>query len=199
MRKFILSLLLLNFIVTLRADEASNNIIPDLIRAAKERTMHDVTYDGRYYSIAYPNGDIPENVGVCTDLIIRAYRKIDIDLQKEIHEDISQNFNLYPSSRIWGLRGPDRNIDHRRVPNLQVFFERFGKSLDVTAKAEDYLPGDLVTWMLPGNLPHIGIVIDEQSVDGNRPLIAHNIGTGPKIDDMLFDYAITGHYRYTGN
>ena len=179
-------------------DEVNDNLVPGLIEAAIERTSHQVTYDGTYYSIDYPNGDIPANVGVCTDVIIRAYRKVGIDLQVMVHEDMSENFKLYPSRRIWGLTGPDRNIDHRRVPNLQVYFERFGDSLEVTADVNDYLPGDLVTWMLPGNIPHIGIVIDRRSSDGNRPLIAHNIGAGPKIEDMLFDYEITGHYRYTG-
>lgn len=109
-----------------------------------------------------------------------------------------RNYQLYPSRKIWGLTKPDKNIDHRRVPNLQVLFERHGVSLEVKRNANNYLPGDLVTWMLPGNLPHIGIIIDEKSRDGKRPLIAHNIGEGPKIDDILFDYPITGHYRYAG-
>jgi len=176
----------------------SNDVIPAFIKAAKERTSHDVTYDGSYFSIPYPDGDVPSNLGVCTDVVIRSFREIGIDLQKNVHEDMSNNFYVYPSKRIWGLTKPDSNIDHRRVPNLRVFFERFGVSLEVTAKPEDYLPGDLVTWKLPGNLPHIGIVIDEKSDDDKIPLIVHNIGGGPKINNMLFDYPITGHYRYTG-
>lgn len=170
-----------------------------LVEAARERTTHTVRYDGSYHRIEYPNGDVPSNIGVCTDVVIRAYRKVGIDLQVKVHEDMSSNFDQYPSRRIWGLTRPDPNIDHRRVPNLQVFFSRFGKTLQVSNNPQDYQPGDLVTWMLPGNLPHIGIVINERSGDGKRPLIAHNIGAGPKIDDMLFDYPITGHYRYTSN
>ena len=179
-------------------EETNDEFVIRLVKAVKERTLHEVIYDGRYYEIAYPNGDVPANIGVCTDVIIRAFREVGVDLQEKVHEDMSDNFNLYPSRRIWGLTRPDRNIDHRRVPNLRVFFGRFGDSLEVTGEANDYLPGDLVTWLLPGNIPHIGIVIDERSSDGNRPLIAHNIGAGPNIEDMLFDYKITGHYRYTG-
>jgi len=177
---------------------ALNDDIDSLIKAAKERTLHHVKYDGSYVSIPYPNGDVPLNIGVCTDVVIRSFRNVGIDLQKNVHEDMAENFNLYPSKKIWGLSKPDKNIDHRRVPNLQVFFNRFGASLRVTGNPDDYLAGDLVTWMLPGNLPHIGIVIDEKSSDGSRPLIVHNIGEGPKINDMLFDYPITGHYRYLG-
>lgn len=175
-----------------------NTFLQDLVHAAKERTRHVVRYDGSYFSIAYPNGDVPAEVGVCTDVIIRAYRKVGIDLQQEVHEDMRENFFSYPSQRIWGLTKPDRNIDHRRVPNLQVFFERHGTRLPVTADAHDYHAGDMVTWMLPGNLPHIGIVVDEVSFDGERPLVVHNIGEGPKMNDALFSYDVTGHYRYTG-
>jgi uncharacterized protein YijF (DUF1287 family) len=171
--------------------------ITRLVKAAKERTKHHVTYDGSYFNIDYPNGDVPKHLGVCTDVIIRSYRKLGIDLQKQVHEDMASHFDQYPSNRIWGMSKPDKNIDHRRVPNLQVFFKRQGKSLPITGNPSNYKPGDLVTWMLPGNLPHIGIVIDERSSDGNRPLIVHNIGEGPKKEDILFKYKITGHYRYT--
>lgn len=175
---------------------ANNTFTESLVKSALERTHHEVRYDGSYFSIEYPNGDVPANIGVCTDVIIRAYRKLGIDLQKRVHEDMKANFDLYPSKRIWGLRNTDKNIDHRRVPNLQVFFKRKGQELAVSDKASDYKPGDLVTWMLPGNLPHIGIVTDKVSSDGGVPLIVHNIGAGPKLDNMLFDYKITGHYRY---
>ena len=185
--------------IAAHGDLSGEEVIVDLIKAAKERTFHEVRYDGSYITISYPNGDVPSNIGVCTDVVIRSYRKVGIDLQKEVHEDISRNFNKYPSKRIWGLTKPDKNIDHRRVPNLQVLFERHGTILQVSNNPDDYLPGDLVTWMLPGNLPHIGIVIDEKSADRERPLIVHNIGAGPKINDMLFAYPITGHYRYTGH
>jgi uncharacterized protein YijF (DUF1287 family) len=169
----------------------------DLVRAAVERTRHRVTYDGSYRSIRYPNGDVPRDIGVCTDLIVRAYRELGIDLQEDIHEEMKAHFEAFPSN--WGLRRPDPNIDHRRVPNLQTFFSRKGIVLPVTAKAEDYLAGDLVTWVVAGNLPHIGIVGKLKSSDGERPLIVHNIGRGPQLEDMLFSYPITGHYRYYGS
>ncbi len=166
-----------------------------LVDAAFERTRHQVTYDGRYVSIPYPGGDVPENIGVCTDVVIRAYRSLGIDLQQKVHEDMRSHFQAYPSKRIWGLTRPDTNIDHRRVPNLQAFFSRHGVVLPISDNASDYQAGDLVTWMLPGNLPHIGIVTDRKSPAGT-PIIVHNIGWGPKADDILFAYKITGHYRY---
>ena len=168
----------------------------DIVSALLERTTHDVTYDGAYRSIGYPGGDVPKNIGVCTDVIIRSYRKLGIDLQKLVHEDMQNNFTLYPSKRIWGLNKPDKNIDHRRVPNLQAYFERHANVLSKSNKVSDYKTGDIVTWMLPGNLPHIGMVINESSQDTGNPLIVHNIGSGPQKSDMLFDYKITGHYRF---
>lgn len=168
-----------------------------LVEAALKRTEQQVRYDGRYMRIAYPNGDVPADIGVCTDVVIRSYRALGIDLQQLVHEDMRDNFALYPSKRIWGLTRPDSNIDHRRVPNLQTFFSRHGESLAVSQQGNNYQPGDLVTWMLPGNLPHIGIVVNKTSADGQRPLIVHNIGAGPVLADMLFDYNITGHYRFT--
>lgn len=173
---------------------AEAGLLETLVSAAKERTRHDVTYDGSYVRIAYPNGDVPNNKGVCTDVIIRSYRKAGIDLQVEVHRDMTAHFSQYP--KIWGLTRPDPNIDHRRVPNLQVFFRRKGRQLPVSDRADDYLPGDLVTWMLPGNLPHIGIVVDRKSRDGKRYQIVHNIGRGPELEDVLFHFPITGHYRY---
>lgn len=166
----------------------------DLVRAALERTQHLVVYDGSYRRIAYPNGDVPANIGVCTDVVIRSYRQLGIDLQRLVHEDMRANFAAYP--KTWGLRRPDTNIDHRRVPNLRRFFKRQGAALEVTGNPDDYKPGDLVTWTLPGHLPHIGIVTDQRSHDGKRPMIVHNIGLGPKLEDMLFNYPISGHYRY---
>ena len=167
-----------------------------LIAAALAQTKEDVTYNGAYFKIAYPMGDVPARYGVCTDVVIRAYRKLGMDLQKLVHEDMRGNFSLYPAKKNWGQNKTDTNIDHRRVPNLQTSFTRHGKKLVVSNKPQDYQTGDLVTWMLPGNLPHIGIVTDQRSADGLRPLIVHNIGAGPKLEDMLFDYAISGHYRY---
>lgn len=168
----------------------------DLVAAAMERTRHAVRYDGAYRAIAYPNGDVPDNVGVCTDVLIRSYRAIDIDLQRLVHEDMRAAFDEYPDQ--WGLSAPDTNIDHRRVPNLRRFFERHGASLAVSNDPAAYQPGDLVTWMLPGNLPHIGIVSGQVSEDGKRPLIVHNIGSGPELEDILFAFEVTGHYRYLG-
>jgi uncharacterized protein len=165
--------------------------------AAVERTSHQVRYDGDYRKIAYPNGDVPDHVGVCTDVVIRAYRKLGIDLQLDVHEEMKSNFGKFPKN--WGLTQPDSNIDHRRVPNLQTLFKRKGVVLPVTDSPKDYVSGDLVTWVIPGNLPHIGIVVDRRSRDGGRPLIVHNIGQGPQLEDMLFEYPITGHYRYYGN
>ena len=162
--------------------------------AAISITKDKVTYEPKYVSIPYPNGDVPKNTGVCTDVVIRSYRKLGIDLQKEVHEDMKKNFSLYP--KTWGLRSTDTNIDHRRVPNLQVFFTRKGKSLGVSDKVSDYKTGDLVTWMINDKLPHIGIVTNKKSADGKRNLIVHNVGGGQVLEDCLFQYKITGRYRY---
>jgi uncharacterized protein YijF (DUF1287 family) len=167
-----------------------------LVGAAIERTELPEVYDGSYQVIAYPGGDVAEDRGVCTDLVIRSYRALGIDLQKLVHEDMARAFAAYP--KLWGLPGPDRNIDHRRVPNLRTFFERSGAELPVSANAADYRAGDLVTWRLPTGLPHIGVVTDRRSDDGRRPLVAHNIGNGPELEDMLFEFEVTGHYRYGG-
>lgn len=175
---------------------SAETIAVRLANAAIERTKHRVRYDGAYRAIAYPNGDVPADIGVCTDVIIRSYRSLGVDLQVLVHEDMRDNFDVYPSKRIWGLNGTDRNIDHRRVPNLAVFFARHGESLLISDRGEDYQPGDIVTWSLPGNLPHIGIVTNKVATDTGNPLIAHNIGAGPQVEDMLFSHKITGHFRY---
>lgn len=169
-----------------------------LVAAARARTEKIELYDGSYKVIAYPNGDVEDSQGVCSDLVIRAYRAaLNIDLQVLVHEDMRRAFNDYP--KRWGLKAPDRNIDHRRVPNLQRFFSRAGAELKVSTAPENYRPGDLVTWVLPGNLPHIGIVSDRLVPGTNRPLILHNIGRGPKEEDALFSFPITGHYRFKLN
>lgn len=165
-----------------------------LSNAAIGLTKSKVTYDGRYLSIPYPNGDVPATQGVCTDVIIRAYRKLGIDLQKEVHEDMKSNFSKYP--KTWGLKKTDTNIDHRRVPNLETFFTRKGQKLVFTTNASEYKTGDLVTWMVNDKLPHIGIVTHLKSSDGKRPLMVHNIGSGQVLEDCLFSYKIVGHYRY---
>jgi len=179
---------------TFARTDAAGDWAARLVDAAIERTEHRVRYDGSYRSIEYPMGDVPDDIGVCTDVIIRAYRALGTDLQREVHEDMTAAFSEYPDT--WGLTGTDSNIDHRRVPNLQVFFSRHGVELAVTDAPSDYRPGDLVTWVLPRNLPHIGIVTDRRSADGTRPLIVHNIGRGPEVEDALFEYPITGHYRF---
>jgi uncharacterized protein len=182
------------FLLFISVSFAQNN--PDnLVKAALERTQYSVRYDGRYINIPYPGGDVPGDIGVCTDVIIRSYRKIGIDLQELVHLDMKSDFDAYPSRRIWGLKKPDPNIDHRRVPNLQAFFSRKGRILEISSNADDYKPGNIVTWMLPGNLPHIGIVTDKIDPESGNPLIVHNIGAGPKLEDILFLYPITGHYR----
>jgi len=166
----------------------------DLSKSAIELTKQKVTYDPSYFSIDYPNGDVPSDKGVCTDVIIRAYRKIGIDLQKEVHEDMKANFNSYPKK--WGLTSTDKNIDHRRVPNLMTFFKRKGAEKTISKKAMDYKAGDIVCWNLGGAILHIGIVVDKKSNDGKRNLIVHNIGGGQVLEDCLFDFKIIGHYRY---
>src|SRR5690349_25063947 len=180
--------------------QASNDLRKQFLlkfaAAALDRTHHAVRYDGAYVRIAYPGGDVPDGTGVCTDEVIRAYRAVGIDLQKEVHEDMAANFSAYPTK--WHRQGPDANIDHRRVPNLMVFFSRKGETLSITEDPPDYSPGDLVTWDLGGGVPHIGIVVEEKSAQGGRHLIVHNIGQGPKREDVLFAWKITGHYRYYG-
>lgn len=153
----------------------------------------NISYDPAYFSISYPNGDVPADIGVCTDVVIRACRKIGIDLQKEVHEDMRDNFNLYPKK--WGLKRPDKNIDHRRVPNLMTYFERKGYELSITSNPNDYLPGDIVCTDLGGGITHIGIVVNKKSYDGKRFLVVHNIGSGQVMEDVLFEFKIIGHYR----
>ncbi|MGX7668009.1 DUF1287 domain-containing protein [Flavobacterium pedocola] len=165
--------------------------------AALTLTKDNVTYDPSYVTLKYPGGDVAKNKGVCTDVVIRAYRKLGIDLQKEVHEDMKANFSLYPNQKRWGLKKPDTNIDHRRVPNLEVFFERKGKKLIVSQNPKEYKTGEIVTWMINDKLPHIGIVTNKKSPDGKRPMIVHNVGAGQVLEDCLFSYAIVGHYKYS--
>lgn len=164
--------------------------------AALELTKNHVVYDPSYYSIDYPNGDVPSGKGVCTDVVIRAYRKLGVDLQQKVHEDMKANFSKYPQK--WKLTRPDKNIDHRRVPNLMTFFSRFGEELSISQTAADYKPGDIVCWNLGGAITHIGVVVNKKSADGRRFLIVHNIGGGQVMEDVLFLYKIIGHYRYSG-
>ena len=177
---------------------SQQQFLTKLVAAAIERTHHSVRYDPAYVRIPYPNGDVPADTGVCTDEIIRAYRAVGVDLQKEVHEDMLHNFSAYPNQRRWLLGHTDTNIDHRRVPNLMTFFSRKGERLSLSTKAKDYSPGDLVTWDLGGNVPHIGIVVNRRSPQSGRYMIVHNIGRGPQMEDVLFSWRITGHYRYLG-
>lgn len=156
----------------------------------------NVIYTPSYVAIKYPKGDVPAKTGVCTDVVIRAYRKLNIDLQKEVHEDLKAHFDKYPNLKKWGLKKPDTNIDHRRVPNLEVFFERKGKKLQVTENPNDYKTGEIVTWMINGKLPHIGIITNKKSPDEKRPMIVHNVGAGQVLEDCLFAYPIVGHFKY---
>jgi len=165
-----------------------------LADSALTLTAHKVHYDPAYTTIGYPNGDVAPDKGVCSDVIIRAYRKFGIDLQKEVHEDMKVNFDKYPKK--WGLTKPDKNIDHRRVPNLMTFFTRYGTVKKITDDPKDYLPGDIVCWLLSGKITHIGIVSGRKSSDGQRYLIVHNIGYGQVLEDCLFEFKIIGHYQY---
>lgn len=172
---------------------AAQDFSARLVEAALGRTNHFVIYNGAYRQIPYPGGDIPAHFGVCTDVLIRSYREVGLDLQQLVHEDMKASFSAYPDN--WGLSRPDPNIDHRRVPNLETFFTRHGTSLPLSDDPADYLPGDIVSWRLPGGIPHIGIVTDQIAASG-APMIVHNIGYGPKLDDMLFEYDMNGHFRY---
>jgi len=198
---------ILGLLASARLDVAQSNSISEshrreflqhLITAAIERTHHVVRYDPAYVRISYPGGDVPADTGVCTDEIIRFYRSVGVDLQKEVHEDMVRNFDLYPRRWRWVLSRPDPNIDHRRVPNLMVFFARKGESLPLSGRADDYAPGDLVTWDLGGGVPHVGVIVDQKSAKSGRYMIVHNIGQGPRMEDIIFNWKVTGHYRYFG-
>lgn len=176
--------------------ENPNSFAEKLSNAAIQIIDKDVVYTPDYVKLKYPNGDVPAKTGVCTDVIIRAYRKLNIDLQKEIHEDMAANFTKYPNLKKWGLKTTDKNIDHRRVPNLEIFFGRKGKTLSITQNANDYKTGEIVTWMINDKLPHIGIITHLKSKDGKRNLIVHNVGNGQVLEDCLFSYTIVGHFQY---
>ena len=190
---FLLALLSLSF-----SYKPDPDFYKNLVAQAIQQTKEKVKYVPAYVQIGYPNGDVPSNTGVCTDLVIRAYRGVGIDLQKEVHEDMVKRFKDYP--KLWSLKKPDTNIDHRRVPNLMTYFEHHGATLKITANAADYAPGDIVTWNLQNKkvvsgITHIGIVTDVKN-SGGRLMIAHNIGGGNVLEDMLFSYTIIGHYRF---
>ncbi|MDR2880682.1 MAG: DUF1287 domain-containing protein [Azoarcus sp.] len=164
-----------------------------LVRDARTQVGKTLLYDPAYVRLSYPMGDVPIIRGVCTDVVVRALRHQGIDLQQLVHEDMKRNFRLYPNEARWGLKKPDANIDHRRVPNLQRYFERQG----YTITDKNFLPGDIVTWDLSPPAKHIGIVSDRKDPSGKRPLIIHNIGQGTQEEDVLYQFTITGHYRVT--
>jgi uncharacterized protein len=190
-----MKLKLLAFLILLPYPAAAEELSPKLdaiLKAAGNQVGVTVAYDPSYRILSFPGGDVPMDRGVCTDVIIRAYRAAGIDLQLLVHRDMKNAFSVYP--RIWGLSRPDPNIDHRRVQNLAVYFSRHGQALPVSKIAAEYKPGDIVTWKLPDGHPHIGLISNE--IAGGRPLVIHNIGMGTKAEDILFSFTITGHYRY---
>jgi len=179
--------LLLSSAAPALADEA-------LVNAAQDRLKQSVRYNGAYMRLDYPGGDVPKNMGVCTDVIIRSYRAAyGFDFQKAVHEDMKANFSSYPKN--WGLKRTDRNIDHRRVPNLETYLKRQGAELALSDRAQDFNAGDIVSWRIAGRLPHIDIVSDRKARDGT-PLIIHNVGAGPQEENVLFAYKMTGHFRF---
>jgi len=178
-----------------KLSEIVSDEVRKLLESAIEQTNLTKSYDPKYVVLSYPNGDVPIETGVCTDVVIRAFRRAGVDLQKEVHEDMAANFSLYPKK--WSLKSPDTNIDHRRVPNLQTFFTGRGKSLAITQNGEDYKPGDVVAWDLDGKgMTHIGLVSNIYNKTTKRYLIIHNIGGGAQAEDKIFDWKIIGHYRY---
>jgi uncharacterized protein YijF (DUF1287 family) len=187
--------LLLGFL-TGHSANAQTDFFTRLADSTVTLTKQNVQYDPSYFQLHYPNGDVPSNKGVCTDVIIRAYRKLGIDLQKNVHEDMSENFALYP--KIWKMSHTDKNIDHRRVPNLMVFFKRHGTVKSMSTDAKDYLPGDIVCWNLGGGITHIGIIIKRKVPGTDKHFVVHNIGGGQVEEDCLFTYKIIGHYQYSG-
>jgi len=188
-----LRFILIPLLTMVLIDSADCNPTISFVEAGRDQIRKTVFYDSSYQVLDYPNGDLPIDRGVCSDVIIRAMRvTFNLDLQKLVHEDMKMNFSKYPQK--WGLKYPDKNIDHRRVPNLQTFFKRREWSLDISDKAEDYLPGDIVTCIVPPHLPHIMIVSDRKNSHG-IPFVIHNIGAGVQEEDRLFEFEITGHYR----
>lgn len=174
--------------------QASDQPGERLAAAALTHSMEEVTYDPAYYMIDYPGGDVPPNKGVAADVVVRCYRQLGIDLQQEVHEDMAKHFRLYP--QLWSAPGPDTNIDHRRVPNLQRYFMRHGESLSTSRSPEGYLPGDIVVWAIANAETHIGIVVPGPGDHANEPWIVHNMGAGVAWENVLFDFQILGHYRY---
>ena len=187
-------MLIIVWLLAINVTFGQTDFFAQLADSAYTLTKQRVQYDPSYIKIDYPNGDVPSNKGVCTDVVIRAYRKLGIDLQKEVHEDMKANFDKYPNK--WGLSRPDKNIDHRRVLNLMAFFTRHGTVKKISKEPDDYKPGDIVCWDLGQGVTHIGIVSRIKSEDKQRNLIIHNIGAGQVLEDCLFSFKIIGHYTY---
>lgn len=187
-------LLLLSGFLSAGASAQLTSDTDRMVAAAMAQVGVTILYAPAYRRLDYPGGDVPIDRGVCTDVLIRALRTVGVDLQVEVHRDMQAGFDAYPDH--WGLNRPDPNIDHRRVPNLERFFQRAGKSLPVSTDPEDFMPGDFVSWRLDGGQPHIGIVSGTLAADGRRPLIIHNIGNGVQVEDVLLDWKMTGHFRY---
>jgi uncharacterized protein YijF (DUF1287 family) len=169
-------------------------LLKQMLEGAIAQAGVTTEYDPAYVALDYPNGDVPEKTGVCSDVVVRAFRKAGVDLQKEVHEDMKAARSAYPTK--WGANAPDKNIDHRRVLNLMKYFDRRGKSLPISNAAADYQPGDVVAWELSNGIDHIGIVTNMLSDSGDRYLIVHNIGAGTRIEDVVFIWTIKGHYRF---
>ena len=188
-------LLLTGLFLLPSATAFANSASEAIVYEARERTYAEVRYDPKYVKLTYPFGDVDPSTGVCTDVVIRTYRNaFGFDFQQAVHEDMKSNFSKYPKN--WGLKRPDKNIDHRRVPNLETYLRRQGASVPMTDNPDDYLPGDIVSWRLGGRMAHIGIVSDKKAADGT-PLIIHNIGQGPVEDNILWVPNMTGHFRFT--
>jgi hypothetical protein len=179
---------------TRKADLALSAAVRTVVDSAREQTQVTTSYDPSYVRLAYPGGDVPSQTGACTEVVIRAFRTAGVDLQREVHEDMARNFSAYPGR--WGLAKPDPNIDHRRVPNLIVYFQRAGKAVAVTTEAKDYVPGDVVAWDLGDGVRHIGVVSDEMDGATGRYWVVHNIGAGARLEDVLLAWTVIGHYRY---
>ncbi|HMM66646.1 MAG TPA: DUF1287 domain-containing protein [Dokdonella sp.] len=180
--------------LTMAAAARAGDEVERMLAAAHAQVGVTVAYAPAYVRLAYPGGDLPPDRGVCSDVIVRAMRAVGIDLQVDVHRDMRAHFAAYPA--YWGLTRPDPNIDHRRVPNLERYFQRLGKALPPGADAQSFLPGDFVSWRLDGGQPHIGIVSGRRSADRLRPLVIHNIGAGTQVEDVLFEWKMTGHFRY---
>jgi uncharacterized protein YijF (DUF1287 family) len=187
-------LIVIALIVLCKVVVGQNKFSLQLADSVVSLTKQKVVYDPTYFNIKYPNGDVPAGKGVCTDVVIRAYRKMGVDLQKNVHEDMKNNFSKYP--KTWGLKHTDPNIDHRRVPNLMVYFAKYGTVKSTSTEPQNYLPGDIVCWNLGGAVTHIGMVSNKKSKDNKRYLMVHNIGAGQVLEDCLFSYKIIGHYQY---